>query len=453
MTTIQPPLTATDSPLFGNSFSTPAMRSVFSADSYVRHCVEVEVALATVQARLGIIPSDAAQGIQQAGQTCEFDMDKLARDTEIVGYPILPIVEQLAKHAGPAGAYLHWGATTQDIMDTATILQLRHAIAEIEVGVTKVCDALGDLTRNHAATVMAGRTHLQHALPVTFGYKTAVWLSSLQRHQERLHQLKPRLLVVEFSGASGTLASLGQEGLAVQDALAAELGLGKPIITWHSARDSIAEAINLLAMIGGSLAKVAFDISIMMTTELGEVAEPFVRHRGASSTMPQKQNPISCELILASAKVVRQHAGLALDALVHDFERATGPWHLEWIAIPESFAHCASMLAQAHFMLAGLQVFPEHMKRNLNHTRGLIVAEAVMMALAPFTGRVQAHDLIYKGCREAIASDSSLFTVLCGYPEVTEHLSEQQLGELTEPGNYLGCVSGMIERVLSSNKH
>ncbi|MCP5265900.1 MAG: adenylosuccinate lyase family protein [Burkholderiaceae bacterium] len=446
------PLTATDSPLFGGGFSTAEMRAVFSPRSYVANCVAVEVALAAVQAQLGLIPVAAADGIRRAAQTCEFDMARLGRETAIVGYPILPIVEQLQAAAGEAGRHLHWGATTQDIMDTATVLQLRDALALIESQLAEVRAALARLAHEHRDTPMAGRTHMQHALPVTFGYKAAVWLSALQRHAERLAEIRPRLLVVEFSGASGTIASLGGDGLAVQDALADALGLGRPAITWHSARDALAEAVNLLAMIGGSLAKLAFDISIMMTTELGEVSEPFARHRGASSTMPQKQNPISCELILASARVLRQHAGLMLDAMVHDFERATGPWHLEWVAIPESFAHCASALSQATFMLADLRVFPENMARNLGHSRGLIVAEAVMMALAPVTGRGPAHDLVYAGCRRAIEAGTSLFEALSAMPEITAHLDADRLAWLTDPVNYLGSAQKMVDRVLAAEQ-
>lgn len=224
------------------------------------------------------------------------------------------------------------------------VLQVRAAIEIIEAGLDETIEALKRLAKLHRDTPIAGRTHLQHALPITFGYKVVVWLSALQRHRERIGQMKPRVLVVEFSGVSGTPASLGDEGLLVQAELARELGLGVPSITWHSCRDGFAEAVQILGLITGSLAKIAVDVSIMMTTEFAEVAEPVVRHRGASSTMPQKRNPVSCELIIAAAKMVRQHAGLMLDATAHDFERATGPRHLEWAAVPESFALASGAL-------------------------------------------------------------------------------------------------------------
>lgn len=449
MTEVLKQVTLLDSPLYGRSFVDDEMRSIFSSESFVARCVETEVALAQAQARLGIIPAEAAEGIASAASTLALDMDRLRAETEVVGYPILPIIEQLAPHAGEAGRFLHWGATTQDIMDTATVLQIRTAFDLLERRIGSVRISLAQLARDHRVTPMAGRTHLQHALPVTFGYKAAVWLSSFDRHAARLAEIAPRVLVVAFSGASGTLASLGDRGLDVQEALAAELRLGQTPITWHSARDSITEAVQLLALVSGSLAKLAFDISIMMTTELGEVSEPFVRHRGASSTMPQKQNPVSCELILASAKLVRNHATSMLDAMVHDFERATGPWHLEWSAVPEAFALTSGALAQAEFMLSDLRVFPENMSRNLGQSRGLIVAEAVMMALAPHTGRKEAHDMVYTGCRRAVDEDISLFEALKTMTEVAGPLGEKALRRLTDPANYLGQAPQMVDRVLA----
>lgn len=443
------PVTLIDSPLYGPSFVDAEIREVFNFRSFVQRCVDCEVALAHAEAKVGLIPAAAAAGIATAAANHRLNFDRLRRDTEIVGYPILPLVEQLAEAAGEAGHYVHWGATTQDIMDTASVLQIRAGIDVIEAGLKKTIDALRQLASVHRDTPMAGRTHLQHALPITFGYKAAVWLSALERHCERLHQLKARVLVVEFSGASGTLASLGDQGLHVQAELAQALGLGVPSITWHSCRDGFTETVQLLALVTGSLAKIAVDISIMTMTEIGELAEPFVRHRGASSTMPQKRNPISCELIIAAAKVVRQHAGLMLDAMAHDFERATGPWHVEWAAVPESFALTSGALTQAAFLLSGLEVNPHRMRENLGISRGLIVAEAVMMALAPMIGRQSAHDLVYAGCRDAAESGQSLFEVLASDEGITVHLGLERLRSLTDPATYLGAAGEMVDRVLN----
>src|SRR5262249_13793077 len=299
-------------------------------------------------------------------------------------------------------------------------------------------------------TPMAGRTHLQQAAPITFGYKVAIWLAIFDRHAERLEQLKPRVLVGEFAGAAGTLASLGEKGLEVQKAFCEELGLGVPVSTWHVARDAFAEVVNYLALITGSLGKIATDIMIMASTEFAEVYEPFVKGRGASSTMPQKRKPISSELMLAAAKAVRQHAGLMLDAAIQDFERATGPWHAEWIAIPESFVLTAGALHQAKFALGGLIVDEAQMAKNLDISRGLIVAEAVMMGLAPQLGRQEAHDVVYDACRAAAEQHITLVQALLADPHITERIDRATIERLTSPRNYLGLAPDMVDRVLNS---
>jgi 3-carboxy-cis,cis-muconate cycloisomerase len=450
------PMGVLDSTIFADMFGTRAMRRIFGDEALLARCTEVEAALARAQGRLGIIPAEAAAAISQAehrlanGQAA-LDLTRLKKETETVGYPILPLVRQLAGLAGEAGRFLHWGATTQDIMDTAAVLQIRAGLGLIEEDLTAARKHLAALARRYRDTPMAGRTHLQHALPVTFGYKAAVWLSTLDRHSDRLLELGPRVLMAQFGGAAGTLASLGngEEGLRTRAELARELRLGDPLITWHTARDGIAETIQVLALLAGSLGKIAFDVMLMSATEFGEAAEPFVAGRGSSSTMPQKRNPISCELILAAAKVLRQQAGLALDAIITDFERATGPWHVEWVALPEAFGYAAGALHQARFMLGGLIVDAGRMEKNLAMTHGLIVAEAVMMGLAPFTGRNEAHDLVYDACRVAIESDRPLLDVLLGTPAVAGTLGADQLRALTDPANYLGAAPAMVDRVLA----
>jgi 3-carboxy-cis,cis-muconate cycloisomerase len=443
------------SALFADMFGTAAMRDVFGDMAFVRSCVVVEAALARAQARLGIIPEAAAAAISKAAEAvldnrAALDLARLKRETETVGYPILPLVRQLAEQAREAGRYLHWGATTQDIMDSAVVLQIRDGLALIEADLTKLRGHLAALARKYRDTPMAGRTHLQHALPVTFGYKAAIWLASFDRHAERLAELKKRVLLAQFGGAAGTLASLGSSEAALRTVaeLARELGLGEPSITWHVARDGIAETVQFLALLGGSLGKIAYDVMLMSATEFAEAAEPFIAGRGSSSTMPQKRNPISCELILAASKALRQHAGLILDALVSDFERATGPWHVEWIAVPESFGYAAGALHQAEFMMGGLIVDAGRMAKNLGMTHGLIVAEAVMMGLAPHTGRNEAHDLVYDACRAAIESDRPLFDVLVETSEVAGPLGADKLKALTDPANYLGAAQAMVDRVL-----
>jgi 3-carboxy-cis,cis-muconate cycloisomerase len=438
--------TVFDSGLFRDMFGTEEMRAIFSDAGYLARCLEVEAALARAQAGIGMIPAAAADEISSRATLACLDLIALKRETEIVGYPILPLVKQLAAAcAGEAGGYVHWGATTQDIMDTAVVLQLRAAFELIETDLNDILVSLERLARRYRDAPMAGRTHLQHALPVTFGYKAAVWRAPLARQRERLAQLRPRVLVGQFGGAAGTLASLGEQGLAVRAALMRELGLGEADITWHVARDALAEAVLFTGLLTGSLAKIASDVTMMMSTEFGEVFEPFEHGRGASSTMPQKRNPISSELILACAKLVRQHCALMLDAMVQDFERATGPWHAEWIALPQSYIATAGALRQTRLMLAGLGVDTKRMQRNLDLTSGLIVAEAVMMGLAPKLGRQAAHDVVYDACRTAAESGRTLLDVLCTNAEVSAHLERAELERLLDPRNYLGSAARMVD--------
>src|SRR6187551_1267571 len=442
--------TVLDSILFRDAFGTPAMREVFSDFSLISRYAEVEIALAKAEARCGVIAVEAAEEITKRTDVSALDFDLLRSETDIVGYPILPLVHQMAKQCGEAGRYVHWGATTQDIMDTAVVLQLRDALKIVEDDIAALRDILAKLSRRYRDTPMAGRTHLQQALPVTFGYKCAIWLAMFDRHAERLSQLKPRVLVGQFAGAAGTLASLGDKGFEVQRALCEELELGVPVATWHVARDGFAEAVNFLALVTGSLGKVALDIMLMASTEFAEVYEPFVKGRGASSTMPQKRNPISSELMLAASKAVRQHAGLMLDAMVQDLERATGPWHAEWVAIPESFVLSAGALHQAKFALGGLIVDSARMAQNLAMSKGLIVAEAVMMQLAPYIGRQQAHDVVYAACRVVNEKGGTLAEALGEVAEVTAHFDRAAIARMTDPANYLGLAPAMVDRVLKS---
>src|SRR4051812_18311566 len=446
------PSTVLDSDIFKDMFGSADMRAVFSDDNLIKCCVDAEIALAVAQGRLGVIPQDAADAIAKAAPSVVIDRAALKTVAENVGYPILGLVRQLSEKLGEAGRYVHWGATTQDIVDTATVLQIRAALQTVERDMNAVSAALAQLAKKYRDTPMPGRTHLQQALPITFGYKCAIWLSMLDRHADRLRELKPRVLVAQLGGAAGTLASLGDQGLAVRREYARELKLGDPPITWHVARDAVAETVNFLGLVTGSLGKIGFDVMLMMMTELGEAFEPFANHRGASSTMPQKRNPISSEILVANAKAVRQHAGLMLDAMIQDFERATGPWHVEWMAVPESFILTAGSLAQAKFMLEGLVVDQSRMRANLDLTQGLIVAEAVMMGLAPHLGRQNAHDKVYAACREALGQGRSLFDTLIAEPAIRAALSEERLRALCDPANYLGSAAAMVDQVVRMSR-
>ena len=444
------PVSMIDSAIFRDFFGTEAMRAVFSDEGMLDAYCRVEAGLALVEGRLGLIPAEAAEVIAANAKVENLDMALIKQQTEIVGYPILPLVRAIAKACPDnTGEFTHWGATTQDIMDSGLALQLKAAFGIVEAELDTLAGHLAKLAADHRDTVMAGRTHLQHALPVTFGYKAAVWLSAIDRHRERLAQLRPRVEVGQFAGAAGTLASLGGNGMAVSDALMEELGLGRPSMPWHVARDGVAESVNFMGLVSGSLSKMATDIMLMMATETGEAFEPFVPGRGGSSTMPQKRNPISCELILGAGKVIRQHAATVMDAMAADFERATGPWHAEWIAVPEAFVLSAGVLAQANLMMAGLQVQPARMRKNLEMTGGLIVSEAVMMGLAPALGRNTAHDVVYDACRVANEEGLSLLEALRRSEEIAGKLPDEELQRLCDPINYLGQSREMLDRFLA----
>jgi 3-carboxy-cis,cis-muconate cycloisomerase len=444
------PATALDSAIFRDIFGNEAMGRVFSDGSRIQKYLDIEAALARVQARLGIIPHEAAEEICRHCTIDQFDFEKLKKQTERIGYPVLPVVQQLvALCKDGLGEWCHWGATTQDITDTATILQIRDALALVEKEINAISDALADLAQRYRDTPMAGRSNLQQAVPITFGYKMATILAAFERHKERLAQLKPRVLVGEFGGAAGTLSSLGTRGLEVQAALMHELGLGQPEIAWHTVRDRIAEVGCFLGLVTGICGKIAFDVKLMMQTEVEEVYEPFHEGRGSSSTMPQKRNPISSVYITACTSVVRQHVAALLDAMVEDHERATGPWEIEWIVLPEIFVLSAAALAHTRFLVSGLQVDAKKMRANLDITKGLIVSEAVMMGLGPHLGRQYAHDLVYDICRQVVATGRPLADLLSENAEIAKHMSRAELAKLCDPANYLGQAGEMVDRVLS----
>ena len=378
------PSLVTNSKIWGEMFGTKEMRDVFSDETTVQLYLDVEAALARSQSKLGIIPKEAGEKITAAANLTWINWDTLKTRTEIVGYPILPLVEQLSLSVDDGyGQYCHWGATTQDIMDTADVLQIRKGITLLSKDLNAIAVALSKIVKKHINTPMAGRTHLQHALPIPFGYKAATWLSSIDRHIKRLEEIKSRVFNVSFFGAAGTLASLGEtDGLQTQTNLAKELNLNVPDVSWHSIRDNFCEVTGWLALVGASLGKIAYDVMLMMQTEIQEVAEPFLHGRGASSTMPQKRNPISSEVMLACSKLLREHHSSMLDAMVLDHERATGQWHVEWYTLPNAFIISSACLSSAKYLLEGLEISVDNMKDNMNKTNGLIVAVVDEFTLA-----------------------------------------------------------------------
>src|SRR5947209_12826384 len=346
-----------DSPVFGTLYGSDAMRAVWDERAFLQHMLDVEAALARVQARLGIIPGSATEAITEAAKVENLKTDELAASVRNVGYPVVGVVKGLSRAAGDeAGRWTHWGATTQDIMDTTMVLQVREGLRLIRAELVAIATALAGQADRHRHTVMAGRTHLQHALPTTFGLKCAIWLLPLADHVQRVDQLRPRVERVEFGGAAGTLASLGDKGLGVMEGLAAELELAAPPAPWHVARDGVAEAVSLLGLICGSLATMATDVILLAQTEVGEVSEPYIAGRGGSSTMPQKRNPIASEYLLAAQRGVQALVPLMQGAMADDHERGTGPWQAELLALPQAFVLTHGALLHARAIAEGMVV-------------------------------------------------------------------------------------------------
>jgi 3-carboxy-cis,cis-muconate cycloisomerase len=439
-----------DGPVFGAVYGSDAMRAIMGERAFLARMLAVEAALARAQAGLGLIPAEAAAAITAAARVEMLDIPALAAATRNTGFPVVGLVKQLSAAAGPeAGRWTHWGATTQDITDTATVLQLRDALALIAADLDRVIAALARLATTHRDTVMAGRTHAQQALPITFGYKVALWLDPLITMRERLAQLRPRVLRLQFGGAVGTLASLGADGPAVAAALGRELGLPVPAIAWHVARDGMAEAGCWLAMLGGALAKLATDVMLLTQSEVAEVSEPAAPGRGGSSTMPQKRNPIGCEYVIAQARAAQALLPQLLGAMAHEHERGAGGQQLEQLALPQIVLYAHGALAQALPISEGLVVDAARMRRNLDASGGLIVAEAVMMGLAPLMGRGPAHEAVHHACNAALAEGITLDAALARAPAVTAVLDAAGIARLTDPANYLGAARAFADAVVA----
>ncbi|MBV8704101.1 MAG: adenylosuccinate lyase family protein [Acetobacteraceae bacterium] len=444
------PTNPADGPILGTLYGSDAMRAVFDERAYFQRMLDVEAALARAEGRLGVIPAEAAAAITAAARFENLDPAALAASARNVGYPVVGLVRELSRAAGEAGRWTHWGATTQDIMDTATVLQAREGMRLVRAELAAVLAALAGQAARHRDTVMAGRTHLQQALPITFGLKCAVWAQPLIAHLGRIDELRPRLERVSFAGAAGTLASLGERGIAVTEALAEELGLAVPLAPWHVARDGLAEAVGLLGLICGSLAKIATDVTLLAQTEVAEVAEPYAAGRGSSSTMPQKRNPIASEYVLAAARGVQALVPLMQGAMAQDHERGTGPWQAEMLALPQAFLLAHGALVHARAIAEGLVVDAGRMRRNLDLTGGLVVAEAVMMGLAPHLGREAAHHVVADACAAALRDGVPLAEALARESSVTDRLDRAAIERLTEPAGYLGSAGAFVDRVVAA---
>lgn len=436
--------------LLGDAFSSAEIEPLIDARAWTQAMLDFEAALARAQAKTGVIPAEAAAAITAACRAETLDLERIRAETVKGGNPAIPLVKLLtANVGGEAAGYVHWGATSQDVIDTALMLVVRRATAllvdELKV-IERQCAVLAE---RHKTTVMAGRTLLQQALPVTFGLKAAGWLSQVRRTRLELERLRAEVLTVQFGGAVGTLASLGENGIAVLEALAAELELAEPDLPWHTARDRVARIISALGLVGGAAGKIALDVALLMQTEVAEVAEPSAPGRGGSSTMPHKRNPVLSTLTLAAVRRLHALVPLAYGAMLQEHERAAGAWHSEWETVTDALRLTAAALCHVRLITAGLAVDAERMRRNLDLTHGLLMAEAVMMALAPVLGRGEAHARVEAACREAVAQNVSLRTVLQRDQALVEQFGQEGFDRLFEPESYLGVAGAFVDRALT----
>lgn len=444
------------SQLYASLFYQPEVTAIFSDQALLSYMIQAEVALAKAQAQVNVIPSSAASIIEQVGQNAvaQINMDALATAAGLAGNVAIPLVKQFTalvkQHDEDASRYVHWGATSQDIIDTATILQCRDALALIEQQLQQAYQISLKQAQQYRDQVMIGRTWLQQALPITLGHKFARWAAALKRDLDRLQAMKTRVLTAQLGGAVGSLASLQDQGAAVVEAFAAQLKLTAPECTWHGERDRMVELASTLALVVGNVGKMAKDWSLLMQTEIAEVFEPAAKGRGGSSTMPHKRNPVAAASILAAANRVPALMASVYQSMVQEHERALGAWHAEWLAIPEIFQLCAGALERSCDVLEHMQVNSDAMRRNLECTQGLIMAEAVMMALAPKIGRLDAHHLVEQACQQAVAQQQHLKTILSAMHEVSTHFNDQALDELFMPASYLGNIQAQIDAVLQA---
>ena len=433
-------------------FTTDAMRAIFSARARLARMLEFEAALARAEARAGVIPQAAADAIALQCDAARFDTGEIDAAARTAGNVAIPLVAALTRAVGAVDAdakgYVHWGATSQDAIDTGLVLQLRDALALIDADLARLAGALAMQARRHTATVLSGRTWLQQALPITLGVKLAAIVSALDRHRDRIASLRSRALVLQFGGAAGTLASLHERGLAVSDELGRELGLEVPDMPWHTERDRLCEIAATLGMLTATLGKLARDLSLLAQTEVGEADEPAAPGRGGSSTMPQKRNPVGASIALAAALRVPGLVATMLQAAVQEHERGLGNWPAEWETLPQIVMLTAGALDAMAEVAEGLDIHVDRMRANLDLTHGLIFAEAVQMALAPAMGRDAAHSLVAGACRRASAQRAHLRDILENEPRVNDVLGREAIAHLFDSAAYLGQSRAYVARAL-----
>ncbi|GAB4130645.1 MAG: 3-carboxy-cis,cis-muconate cycloisomerase [Roseiflexaceae bacterium] len=436
-------------PSYTNLFTTPALAAIFSAEAHVAALLAFEAALARSAAQAGIIPAAAAEAITAACRAELFDHAALYQAAAQAGTIAIPLVRALGQQVGEAGRpFVHWGATSQDVIDTAHMIQLRTALELIEADLLRAAHACAGHAEQHRQTLMPARTLLQQALPITFGLKAARWLALLVRQITAIRQ-QCQGLVVQFGGAAGNLAALGTQGLVVQNLLAKELGLGVPDLPWHAERDRTAQVASSLAICAGAVAKIAEDVVLLAQSEVAEVSEAVVVGKGGSSAMPHKRNPVDSVFAIAAARLAIGQLPILLNGLIQEHERSVGAWQAEWQALPDLVCAAGGAVARTADLVSGLVIDPPRMLANLQQRGGLLMAESLSMALARHHGLSAAQQVVQRLCAEVSATGQPLMAVAAQEPLVVEVLSQAELTQALDPAAYLGSTEQLIDNALA----
>jgi 3-carboxy-cis,cis-muconate cycloisomerase len=441
-----------DGGIFGPIFVPDDFREAVSRRAWLQAMLDAEGALAVAEARVGLIPQEAAEAIASCCEATRFDPEELGREGRAAGNPVPPLVKALTAAVSmvseEAARHVHKGATSQDIVDTAAMLVARNALNLILAELGGISHACARLAEEHRETIMAGRTLLQQALPTTFGLKSAGWLVSVLEGRRRLLDVRQRALAAQLGGAAGTLASLGESGVSVLGEFAREVDLADPTVPWHTDRTGTAEIGGALSLVAGVLGKISLDVILMAQTEVGEVAEPAGEGRGGSSTLPHKRNPILSVTAAANARRVQALAQTLYGAMLGEHERAAGAWHAEWEALTDALALTGGAAAAVRGVTEGLEVYPEKMRQNLKETGGMLMAENVTTVVADRLGRLEAHGIVEAAARRAADAGRPLRDELLAEPVLRERLSAEEIDAALDPAGYLGSTGAFIDRAL-----
>jgi 3-carboxy-cis,cis-muconate cycloisomerase len=439
--------------LFGPIFVPDAFREAVSGRAWLRAMLDAEGALAVAEARVGLIPADAAEAIAEGCDASRLDPEEIGQGARDSGNPVPPLVraltERVSEASEEAARYVHKGATSQDITDTAAMLVTRRALGLILAELDGIAAACARLAEEHRATLMAGRTLLQQALPTTFGLKAAGWLVAILEARRALLHVSSSRLAAQLGGAAGTLASLGGSGLPVLRGFARELDLAEPALPWHADRTRVAEVGAVLSLVAGVVGKIALDVILLSQTEVGEVAEPSGEGRGGSSTLPHKRNPVLSVTAAASVRRVQDLSRTLAGAMVGEHERAAGAWHSEWEALSDALALTGGAAAAVREVTEGMEVHPEKMRENLDATGGMLLAENVTTVAAERLGRLKAHDLVQAACHRALEEGKPLREELLEDAEIGRVLPEEEIDAALDPAGYLGSLGEFVARALS----